>query len=178
MKVSRLFRDTTENSFSPQPLQVTIMAGGRRLSPRQCQQGSILAKAGCSISAIASCFHCTRSVVERWVQEGQKLRPNWRDAPGRGRLPTINSALRTKAKRMARKGQCARRIAVGLSQQHGVEVSEDQVRAALKGGREVLFGRSKVQSHNGPPPEHIVLRAEAAKPKAGKVAGVFVPIHV
>ena len=114
------------------------MAVTGRLSHKQRQQVSSLYKNGRTMASLARQFNVTPHTIRRWVGEGSKNCPNWRDAPGRGRPALLNSTERSKAKRSARAGHTVTQVAANLNNSRLEPVSKATVRRVLVAGRDPL----------------------------------------
>lgn len=145
-----------------------VVAG--RLSPKERQEISSLSKSGRSTASLARRFNATNDTIRRWIREGKKQRPNWRDAAGRGRPALLNSTERSKAKRSAKAGHTVTQVAASLNNSRQQRVSTATVRRVLVGGRDPLvwgpknrgrvlsdinkqarleFAQSNLQAHSG-----------------------------
>lgn len=61
------------------------MVGYDKLTEQQRAEIGALAFSDPNISALARKYHCTRNTIKRWLAEGSKSRPNYKNRPGQGR---------------------------------------------------------------------------------------------
>lgn len=95
-------------------------------------------KGGMSIKSICLRFKCARDTAKRWIREGQKQRPCFKDAHRSGKPSSLTPSERSKARRMARNNRTVPQITGVLSQQRHQPVSSSSVRRALKYSRNPL----------------------------------------
>lgn len=109
-----------------------------QLSVVERQKISTAFKSGAGITSLAKQYGVTRTTIKRWVLEGDKRKPNWQGAPGRGRRCSTTAAQRKAIKQMAARGASLRRVA-----RHpiGLGLSRTTLGRIVKGGRAPLQWR-------------------------------------
>lgn len=112
-----------------------------RLSVAQRQQAFEWHQEGHSIESIARCLDCKRRAVARWIAEGLKRKPNWHDAPGRGRKAKLASRQKTEVRRYAARGHTSTSLVTKVQQNFGQQVSKQTVRNVLHSGSRPLTWR-------------------------------------
>lgn len=90
------------------------------------------------IEHYADKYNVSRATVQRWRSEGDKQKPVWTDAPGRGRKRVLSSAEKQSAKRKADNRKCLTNITSSLNAKRQKTVSKTTVGRALKAGRDPL----------------------------------------
>ena len=114
------------------------MKTGKRLSVLQRQEiGLSVHKRPCKAS-LARRYKCTRSVVDRWLEEGLKKDPDYSDMGGRGRKTKYSSEQASCIKRWAKSGLSTISIASKTPHRHHVHVSKSTAHRILRGGKHPL----------------------------------------
>lgn len=106
----------------------------------RAQIGS-LANSNPNIAMLARRFSCSRNAIYRWLQEGRKARPCYRNSAGQGRHQTLSATERSQARKWARAGGTARSIVERRARMGRKPVSISTIQRVLKGGRKPLAWR-------------------------------------
>lgn len=90
---------------------------------------------GATAVSLAKKYKCKRQTAAVWIEEGQKAKPNWRDAPRPGRPQVTTAAERSSIRRSAGRDRSAPVIAAGMAKRRGAPLSSSTVRRVLKQGK-------------------------------------------
>lgn len=117
------------------------MVKSARLSEQARRSLGKLAGAGpgrINLSAVARQLKTTRQTAKHWIYVGQKAKPSYRDAPGRGRKPCVAQADKDYMRKLARKGLTVPKIGQRLRSRPAGGPSNTTIRRTLKSGKRPL----------------------------------------
>lgn len=114
------------------------MKCGKRLSVLQRQEIGLSVHKGPCKASLARRYKCTRSVVDRWLEEGLKKDPDYSDKRGRGRKTKYSSEQASCIRRWAKSGLSTRSIASKTPHRHHAHISKSNAHRILIGGKHPL----------------------------------------
>ena len=112
-----------------------------RLTLAQRQEIGAFANKPCSIASLARRYKVTPPVIRRWLEEGAKQHPNYRDKGGRGAKPKVSGPQASVIKRWAKSGCSTRKIARRQPHHGQPHLSKSTVHRVLTSGCHPLSWR-------------------------------------
>ena len=111
------------------------MGLGSRLTQAQRAFIGSLAGTGPNIRKLSRSYKVGPKTITRWLEEGAKKAPDYSDAVGRGRKPTLSQPLKNEMRKHARRGRSAVKISSQLSSLVKAPVSASTIRHVLHAGK-------------------------------------------